>query len=313
MRKPRIEFSGAFFHVIARGNQRQKVFLDGGDHVRYLKLLGEHLEGRGFNLYAYCLMSNHVHLLIEQGSEYPLSKYMHRLQSAYTSFFNRKHGKSGHLFQGRYKAILVDKDSYLMELVRYIHLNPQRAKMEKADAYPWTSHRQYIGKDRAPLAPVKTETVLSMFSKIKPVARRKYLAYMKDKQRESKWNQFYDLRGGRILGDEDFEQETYEKVGVKQEVTLKLKGDIGMLWKKILKREGLLKEPVGHKRSYLIAEVAYLAREGANITQKKVADYFEMKPTAINMAIKRLEQRWTKGVGSKASLVRWSKIVDSDA
>jgi len=307
MRKPRIEYPGALSHVIARGNQRQNVFLDAGDHVRYLKLLGEHLEGRGFVLYAYCLMSNHVHLLIEQQSEYPLSKYMQRLQSAYTSFFNRKHGKSGHLFQGRYKAILVDKDSYLMELVRYIHLNPQRAGMDKADAYPWTSHRQYIGKDRDPLAPVKTATVLPMFSKIKPIARRKYLAFMKEKHPQGKWNKFYDLRDGRILGDEEFEQEAYEKVGEQKETSFKLKLDIKGIWAAILKRDGFKTEPEGWQRSRLIGETAYLAMEGAGIRQKEVADYFKVEPTALNKAVKRLEERWVNGMGSKEKLMQWAK------
>jgi uncharacterized protein with HEPN domain len=252
-------------------------------------------------------MSNHVHLLIEQDSEYPLSKYMQRLQSAYTSFFNRKHGKSGHLFQGRYKAILVDKDSYLMELVRYIHLNPQRAKMEKADAYPWTSHRQYSGKDRDPLAPVMTATVLSMFSKIKAIARRKYMAYMKEKHPQGKWNEFYDLRGGRILGDEEFEQETYMKAGEQNETSIKLKLDIKEIWAAILKRDGLKTEPVGWQRSRLMGETAYLAMEGVGIRQKVVADYFKVEPTALNKAVKRLEERWENGKGSREDLMRWAK------
>jgi putative transposase len=313
MRKPRIEYPGALFHVIARGNQRQKVFLDDGDHVRYLKLLGEHLEGRGFTLYAYCLMGNHVHLLIEQGTDYPLSKYMQRLQSAYTSFFNRKHGKVGHLFQGRYKAIHVAKDVYLLELVRYIHLNPQRAGMEKAAQYPWTSHWQYTGRDRYPLAEAKTDTVLSLFSKLKPLARKKYGEFMREKVPGGKWNKFYDLRGGLILGDEEFEKETLNKAGWEARGTLKLRKGIEELWKKILKREGLKTEPTGRERSHLMAELTHLAVEGAGKKQKEVARFFGVKPTALNMAVKRLAGRWEKGVGLKDELERWAKRVDSEA
>ncbi len=313
MRKPRVEYPGALFHVIARGNQRQRVFLDDGDRVRYLRFLGERLESRDFSLYAYCLMDNHVHLLIERGADYPLSKYMQRLQGAYTGFFNRKHRKIGHLFQGRYKSILVDKENYLLELVRYIHLNPHRAGLEKADLFPWTSHRQYMGSDRESLAMVKTDVILSMFSKVKVIARKRYLAFMKEKEKEAKWNPLYTLRDGRFLGDEDFENETYEKAELGQRARLMIKTDVEGLWKSVLEREGLKAEPVGQRRSHLIAETAYLATEGAGIRQKEVAEYFSVEPTALNMAVKRLELRWQNGVGSRRELERWARKVNCEA
>src|SRR6185436_16079405 len=117
MRKPRLQYKGACYHVIARGNHRQKVFLEAGDYVRYLNYLGETTRERNFKIYAYCLMPNHVHLFLEQESDFPLSRTMQRLQTAYTCFFNQNHHKSGHLFQGRYKSILVDTDTYLLQLV----------------------------------------------------------------------------------------------------------------------------------------------------------------------------------------------------
>lgn len=307
MRKPRIEYPGALFHVIARGNQRQKVFLDDGDHAWYLKLLGEYLEGREFNLYAYCLMSNHVHLLIEQRGVYPLSKYMQRLQSAYTGFFNRKHHLVGHLFQGRYKAILVDKDAYLLELVRYIHLNPHRAHMENAVSYPWTSHRQYLGKDRVPVARVQTGEVLTMFSKVKAVARRKYQRYLEERRAAGHCDRFYDLRLGVVLGGDEFEEEVKERSGEKNETALRLKGDLAGLWGAIKRREGLTEEPTGWRRSRLLAEAAYLAIEGFGMRQKQVADHFGVDPTAVNKALRRQEERWTKGIGSKEKLLGWAK------
>ena len=179
MRKPRLLFPGALYHVIARGNQRQRTFQVPGDHHKYLKLLGSELAGREMRLYAYCLMPNHLHLLMEQAGEYPLSRYMQRLHTAYTQYFNRKHRKVGHLFQGRYKAILVNRDAYLLELVRYIHLNPTRAKLEeKPGQYPWTSHFQYLGKVKDPLAPVETATVLGMFARKRKAAIRQYLKFV---------------------------------------------------------------------------------------------------------------------------------------
>jgi putative transposase len=137
MRNPRLQYPGALYHVIVRGNQRQKTFLAAKDYGRYLEVLDKCFKQADLCLYAYCLMPNHVHLLVEQSGHQGLSRPMQRLQMTYTSYFNRKYKKWGHLFQGRYKAILVDKDSYLLELVRYIHLNPYRSKLEeKLGVYP---------------------------------------------------------------------------------------------------------------------------------------------------------------------------------
>ena len=127
-RKPRIHFPGALYHVITRGNRRQGIFLDEKDLQRFLTYLSDCKNRFPFRLYAYALMKNHLHLLIEV-EENPLSRIMQSLLFGYARYFNRRYGEVGHLFQGRYKAILCDKDAYLLELVRYIHLNPVRAKI----------------------------------------------------------------------------------------------------------------------------------------------------------------------------------------
>jgi len=127
-RKPRIEFEGGFYHVITRGNQRQKVFLDERDFLKYLEFLSDYKDRYGFWIYAYVLMSTHVHLLIETG-QVPLSKILQGINQRFTMYFNWRHGTVGHLFQGRYKAILCDKDAYLLGLIKYLHCNPVRAGM----------------------------------------------------------------------------------------------------------------------------------------------------------------------------------------
>jgi REP element-mobilizing transposase RayT len=129
-RLPRIEFTGAFYHIIVRGNNKQSIFLDDQDRYKYLGLLERYKKQHGFIIYAYTLMNNHVHLLIET-LRTPISKIMQVINFTYTSYFNRKHKKVGHLFQGRYKSYLCDRDTYLLALVRYIHLNPVRAKLAK--------------------------------------------------------------------------------------------------------------------------------------------------------------------------------------
>jgi len=139
-RRPRIHFPGALYHVITRGNRRQGIFLDEKDLEKFLAYIVDYKSRHSFRLYAYALMKNHLHLLVEV-EETPLSRIMQSLLFRYTRYFNRRYGEVGHLFQGRYKAIVCDKDAYLLELVRYIHLNPVRAKIVKSpEDYGWTGH-----------------------------------------------------------------------------------------------------------------------------------------------------------------------------
>src|ERR1043166_1855603 len=145
-RKPRVEFKGAFYHVIVRGNQRQKIFRDDRDRLTYLDRVEHYRQRYGFKIYAYVLMANHVHLLLQTGKT-PLSKILQGIQFTYTRYHNQRYRTVGHLFQGRYKAILCDRNAYLIELVRYIHLNPTRLKTPAdLDKYRWSSHHAYLGR-----------------------------------------------------------------------------------------------------------------------------------------------------------------------
>jgi putative transposase len=137
-RRPRLFAPGLLYHVIARGNQRQLTFLTDRDYHAYLVRLAAYHTRYSVKLYAYCLMPNHVHLLL-QTSEVPLAKFMQGLQQSYTQRFNRVHGQVGHLFQGRYKAIVCERDEYLLTLIRYIHLNPVRARLvDDPETYPYS-------------------------------------------------------------------------------------------------------------------------------------------------------------------------------
>ena len=200
-RKPRIEFEGGFYHVITRGNQRQKVFLDEKDFLKYLEFLTDYKDRYGFWIYAYVLMSTHVHLLIETG-QVPLSKILQGINQRFTMYFNWRYGTVGHLFQGRYKAILCDKDAYLFSLVKYLHYNPVRAGMvRQPEEYRWSSHRGYLGMDKNGL--VDTGLLLRMLSEDLKRGRRLYREYMKKEEKTSK-EDFYRTVDQRILGDEEF-------------------------------------------------------------------------------------------------------------
>ena len=204
-RRPRIEFSGALYHVIVRGNQRQEIFHDEADYRKYLSLLCAYKERYQSKLFAYTLMSNHVHLIIETG-ETPLSKVLQGLNQSYTQYYNLRWRTVGHLFQGRYKAILCDRDEYLLALVRYIHLNPVRAGIvEEASRYLWSSHRVYLGMENA--SGVDVDEVLNMFSSGKGVARRRYLGFVREGIGDGGEGEYYRTLDQRILGSEEFAKE----------------------------------------------------------------------------------------------------------
>lgn len=136
----RIEFAGALYHVTARGNARQDIYLDDGDRRQFLDLLAHAVNRHDWYCHAYCLMGNHYHLLVETGTP-TLSKGMKLLNGSYTQYFNQRYRRVGHVFQGRYSAVLVQKESYLLELARYIALNPVRAQMvRRAQDWPWSSY-----------------------------------------------------------------------------------------------------------------------------------------------------------------------------
>lgn len=143
-RMPRLHVNDAYYHVLARGNNKQDIFHGDADYRLYLGLLGKYGARHGVTTHAYALMPNHVHLLVQVGTK-PLYRLMHVLQQTYTQAHNKEHQRVGHLFQGRYKAFLIDDEAYLLALVRYIHLNPVEAGL-CADPlhYRWSSHRHYM-------------------------------------------------------------------------------------------------------------------------------------------------------------------------
>ncbi len=207
-RKPRIDFEGAFYHVITRGNQKQKIFMGEEDYRKYLEILFRYKSQYKFYLYAYVLMKNHVHLLIERG-EVPLSRILQGINQSYTIYFNKRYKTVGHLFQGRYKAILCDRDAYLLSLIKYIHLNPVKGEAVKwPENYKWSSHRNYA--ERVKDNVVDTDQVLRMFSEDNSRARKLYRAYMGDGIKVKK-EDIYMTVEQRILGDERFVEEVSKK------------------------------------------------------------------------------------------------------
>jgi len=175
-RKPRINIPGAFYHVMLRGNGGMNIFLDDTERTRFLLLFQEGVQCYGHKVHAFCLMDNHVHLVIQVGNT-DLSKIMQNISFRYTRWFNARHKRIGHLFQGRFKALLVDEENYLLELVRYTHLNPIRVGLvEKLIDYQWSSHRAYIGIETLPW--LECDMVLSRCSSDRNTARSVYADFV---------------------------------------------------------------------------------------------------------------------------------------
>jgi putative transposase len=203
-RKPRVHFPGALYHVMLRGNAGQEIFFEDADRYRFYLLLQEGVERYGHRIHAFCLMSNHIHLAIQVG-DIALSRIMQNIGFRYTRWINWRLNSSGHLFQGRFKAVLVDADSYLVELTRYIHLNPVRAGMVHApEEYPWSGHRAYLGTEIIPW--LTTDWVLAQFGKNVARARLEYRKFVELGKEDGYRQEFHGGRAddSRILGDDSF-------------------------------------------------------------------------------------------------------------
>ena len=175
----RIEFAGALYHVTSRGDGREDIYLDDADRQLFMAVLGEVCRLFNWSVHAWCLMTNHYHLLVETPDS-NLSRGMRYLNGVYTQRFNRKHSRVGHVFQGRFKAILVEKEAYLLELVRYIVLNPVRAGIVRsAEEWSWSSYSISVGLAACP-SWLDREWLLGNFGKTEKTAVQRYMQFVAD-------------------------------------------------------------------------------------------------------------------------------------
>ncbi len=190
--------------MMLRGNAKQTIFYGDEEYRHFEDILAQGLEQYSLMLHAYCWMENHVHMAL-QVTDKPLSKLMQNISQRYTYWLNKRHDRVGHLFQGRYKAILVEKDAYLSELIRYIHLNPVRANMVSDPIdYPLSSHAAYAGRVKSPCW-LSVDQGLGHFGKTKSSAQAAYLHFMGQITEEELLEQLrHGTKQGRILGNEDF-------------------------------------------------------------------------------------------------------------
>lgn len=211
----RIEYPDAVYHVTSRGNDRQNIFKKSLDREHFLNTLHSVNDRYNWICHAYCLMDNHYHLLIET-PDGNLSFGMRQINGVYTQSFNKRYRKSGHVFQGRYKAVLIQKDSHLLEVGRYIVLNPVRAGVaEKPEGWAWSSYCATAGYEMPPPC-LTVDWILSQFGMKKKAAITKYRQFVRDGiNRESIWK---NLKGQSLIGEDDFVVEFAEYLKDKEKI-----------------------------------------------------------------------------------------------
>lgn len=262
-RQLRIEYEGAFYHITSRGNQKEKIFWDDKDREEFKRILNKTKERYGYKLHAYVLMDNHYHLLIETPHA-NLKQIMQNINTSYTVYANKRHKRFGHLLQGRYKAFIVDKESYLLELGRYIHLNPVRAGLTtRPESYRWSSYREYTQGGCKQAMPDTDDTLYS-FAKKRTIAIKKYQEFVNAGISEES-----PLKGavGSILGDEKFREKAIRYLkGVLDKTEVP---DV----KKIKTMHGIEEVIKAVSRYYGIREEELLIRKKATERQRKIAIY----------------------------------------
>jgi REP element-mobilizing transposase RayT len=316
----RIEYPGALYHITSRGIERRRIFLGDPDRVKFLGILDDYHERYGILIHSYVLMDNHYHLVLEtpRGN---LLKVMHGINGGYTGYFNRRCGRTGHLFQGRYKGILVDKDSYLLQLSRYVHLNPVTAKIVEGPAeYRWSSYGGYISKRRE-FQWVEYGWVLSQFGRDKEEARKGYKKFVEQGLHGKVEDPFKEVYGQVVLGGEEFKTKIRGLIRgrpISQEIVERKRFKEGPsaedVVRKVARAFGIRDEVIVGKgeRGNMARKIAiYLVKRWSGLSNEEIGGMFgKIHYSAVSKGSARLEmemardKRLAKLIGELESQVK---------
>lgn len=306
----RIEFSGALYHITLRGNAGRNIFLDDEDREHFLLLLGKEVFQQQWECHSYCLMNDHYHIIIET-PEPGLSRGLGRLNMTYCQAFNRRHQCRGHLFEGRYKAILVEQDRYLLTLCRHVVLNPVRIGLVKdPKEWPWSSYQMTAFGIIRP-GWLNTKWLLGQFSDQFFKAQKKYRDYINEKQEtESIWK---NLRGQIYLGSDAFIAEIIAKNQnssvdqVAQHYLHPLRPKVNDVLDAVAKAAGMNVKQIFNntKRKDAFQVAVYLLRRRCNLTLKEVA-------RMANISIPRISQiqRLIEDNGGIGLCYEWARSLE---
>ena len=290
----RIEYPGAIYHIFSRGNERKDIFRLESDYELFLEILDDTSQRYNFLIHAYCLMPNHFHMLIET-PDANLCDAMKRLLGLYTVRFNRRHKRVGHLFQGRYKSLLVDKDNYFLQLSRYVHLNPVKAKLAKIpENYRWSSMRYYL-KDKAPDFLFRKMT-LESFPSVK-----EYKAFVLEGL-DKPMDPFKEAIGGIVVGAEDFLEKIKPRI-------------LGKANKDYTGKRKLTQTSTGHIIKHLKNKdrnfSIYALRRFTRATQSQIGERFSVSHSAISHAVKRFEAQLIEDKTLQRDVMLFQKTIQN--
>lgn len=285
----RIEYPGAFYHVTSRGNERRVIFRTKKDYERFLGYFESATERYGAQIHCFCLMPNHYHLLLEtpRGN---LHQILHHLNTSYTNYFNAKTGRVGHLFQGRYRAVLIDKDGYALELSRYIHLNPVRAHLiEDPFQYPWSSYLVY-GGGRSRWDWLQMDFILGQISSDREKARRRYRAYIGEGMKRGLRDPLENVVASTVLGSERFmdwvRKRWVGKVTPHRDIPALRKFVSGPDLSSILREaEGVFGRGTSESRRVAL----YLSHRLSGLSLGEIGKFFGMGPSGVSQNTRRVE------------------------
>lgn len=322
-RKPRLDVPGALHHIMVRGNNKENIFTDDQDKSKFLQRLGENIAEAKCSVYSWVLMSNHVHMLFKSGQK-GISAVMRKLLTWYAVYFNRRHKRTGHLFENRYKSILCDEDNYLLALIRYIHLNPIRAgmvkTMEELDSYMWSGHSAVMGKAECPW--MDTDYVLLQFNDTKRKSRNAYRKFVSEGiglghsaeltggglvRSKGGWSNVISARrrgqreeyDERILGSGDFVNEIFKETEKQQMRQMKIRKSgrtIGDIIDEECKRGRVSRAELqaGSRRKTVSDMRAIIARRGLDelgLSMAEIARHVGVNTSSITRIIAKMEKR----------------------
>jgi REP element-mobilizing transposase RayT/predicted DNA-binding protein (UPF0251 family) len=326
-RHARLDATGALHHVIIRGIDRSDLFADDSDRQRFVDKLGEYISATGCSLYAWVLMSNHVHLLLKSGN-IGISGTMRKLLTWYAIYFNKRHGRTGHVFQNRYKSILCEEDKYFLALVRYIHLNPLRAgivtDMKSLDRYRWCGHAVLMGRHSGSF--MDAPYVLAHFANDEGIARKAYRRFVGEGialgpnpeftgggliRSSGGWSQVVSARrrkdpvkgDERILGDSNFVLAVVSEAEKRQQRQLRCTNPE-------IRIEGIIREEC-HRGQVSVAElesgvrrrnvtavretIALRCARELGLSAAEIARHAGVNTSAVTRAIERARQKLRQG------------------
>jgi putative transposase len=305
----RIEYEGAFYHVTSRGNERRKIFFGNSDYEKFKAYLRDARDKHGYLLHSYALMSNHYHLLIETPKA-NMSQVMHFINGSYTNYINRRRERSGHLFQGRYKAILVERDRYLLELSRYIHLNPVRAGLvKKPEEYPHSSYGALIDNGKENL--VYRDLIWEMISKATESGAKRYKAFVEEGIGKSLGSPLKDVYGGAILGGKTFikealgrlRDEIFEKGEVSHRRKLRALYGPGNVIQGICEHFKITSEEFMGKRGKYRKMAIYLVKKFTGLTNWQIGGLFGgLTYSAVAKAYERFSLKLAEDVALRKEI-----------